>query len=56
METNSLESLENCYSKECIDNLVTSKLLKTLTHSRFVPLPAACVQVDVLSLEVTRSL
>lgn len=56
METNSLESLENCYSKECIDNLVTNKLLKTLMHSRFVPRTAARVQVDVLSLEVTRSL
>lgn len=37
METISLESLQNCYSKkECIDNLVTIKLLKTLTHSRYL--------------------
>lgn len=33
METNSLDSLQNCSKKECIDNLVTIKV-KTQTHSR----------------------
>lgn len=46
IEANSLEILENCSSKkECIDNLVTIKLLNHRRTVAIVPLFAVCVSV-----------